>query len=236
MDAIRETLQGQIYPAVIRIYDQIETERHFYNESKANGKLMVIFVCEGQTRLVDLETTITSENCKKHNGIDCGEGPVQHWFETRFVVKESSEYAPYGLIFDTIEVACMWDVANQLYDNVIQEIMNVPGMLMTSGHASHFYSTGVCFYFTFGGNPPEGTESYDFYKEAWNAAMRGTLSVKGAISHHHGLGINRTPWLQAEDPDLFEFLKRIKKMMDPNDICNPGKLYDETIEPFKKYP
>ena len=52
-----ETLQGQIYPAVIRIYDQIETERHFYNESKANGKLMVIFVCEGQTRLVDLETT-----------------------------------------------------------------------------------------------------------------------------------------------------------------------------------
>jgi alkyldihydroxyacetonephosphate synthase len=236
LDAIRETLQGQIYPAVIRIYDKIETERHFYNEVKAKDRLMVVFVCEGQSRLVDLETTITSENCLKHNGIDCGEGPVHIWFETRFVVKEASEYAPYGLIFDTIEVACMWQDANQLYENVVQEMLNVPGMLMVSAHASHFYSTGVCFYFTFGGNPEEGEDSYEFYKQAWDAAMRGTLSVKGAISHHHGLGINRTPWLQAEDPDLFGLLQKVKKLLDPNDICNPGKLYDETVAPFKKYP
>lgn len=230
LNAIRVTLQGQIFPAVIRIYDKIETERHFYNTPEAKGKIMVVFVCEGPARLVDLETNITSENCRKHKGVDCGEEPVLHWFETRFVVKESSEYAPYGLIFDTIEVSCMWDVANQLYENVNKEIMKVPGMLMASAHASHFYTTGVCFYFTFGGNPKPGQDPYDFYKQAWDAAMRGTLSVKGSISHHHGLGINRTPYMKLEHKEMFELLKKVKKLFDPNDIMNPGKLYDESMQ------
>jgi alkyldihydroxyacetonephosphate synthase len=219
---------------VIRIYDKIETERHFVNEKNAKNRLMVVFVCEGPSRLVDLETQITKENCLKSHGVDCGEGPVHHWFETRFVVKESSEFAAYGLVFDTIEVACMWDVATQLYDNIIKEIMNVPGMLMASGHASHFYTTGVCFYFTFGGNPKPGQIPYDFYKLAWDSAMRGTLSVKGAISHHHGIGINRTPWMKAEYHEVFEILKKVKTMLDPNKIMNPGKLYDDSIAPFKE--
>jgi len=234
LDAIRHTLQAQINPAVIRIYDQIETERHFVNVKEAKNKLMVVFVCEGPARLVDLEVAVTKENCKKAGGVDCGEGPVNHWFETRFTVKEASEYGPFGLVFDTIEVSCMWDVANELYENTIKSMMSVPGMLMGSAHASHFYTTGVCFYFTFGGNPQEGQDPYDFYKQVWDAAMRGVLSVNGAISHHHGLGINRTPWMKEEYKEVFDILVKVKNLLDPNHIMNPGKLYDETVRPFQK--
>jgi alkyldihydroxyacetonephosphate synthase len=234
LNAIRETLQGQIFPAVIRIYDKIETERHFYNMKEAKNKLMVIFVCEGPKYLVDVEERITAANCKKFNGLDCGEEPVHHWFETRFTVKESSEYAPMGLVFDTIEVACMWDVADKLYENTIKSMMSVPGMLMGSAHASHFYTTGVCFYFTFGGNPQPGQDPYEFYKAVWDATMRGVLSVNGTISHHHGLGINRTPWMKEEYKEVFDVLVKVKNLLDPNKVLNPGKLYDEQIRPFQK--
>ena len=48
---------------------------------------------------------ITAENCQKHQEIVCGSDPVVHWFKTRFNVKNSSDFGPYGLVFDTIGVA-----------------------------------------------------------------------------------------------------------------------------------
>ena len=234
LDAIRTTLQSQIFPAVIRIYDNIETERHFPTEKKAKNRMMVIFVCEGTSRLVDLETKITAENCVKYNGVDCGEGPVHHWFETRFNVKESSEFAPYGLVFDTIEMSCMWDVADQFYTTVIESMKAVPGVMLSSAHASHFYTSGVCFYFTFGGSPREGQDPFDFYNAVWDAAMKGLLSLKGSISHHHGIRLNRSRWMQAEHGEEFKVMQKIKALLDPNNIMNPGKLYDSKIQKSAK--
>jgi alkyldihydroxyacetonephosphate synthase len=47
LDATRIIQQRQVNPAVIRIYDHIETERHFYAIPKAKNRAMVIFICEG---------------------------------------------------------------------------------------------------------------------------------------------------------------------------------------------
>ena len=227
LDAIRWTLQSQINPAVIRIYDIIETKRHFGKVKEAKNKLMVIFVCEGPARLVDLEVQILKEYCLKAKGVDCGEDPVHHWFETRFVVKESSEYSPWGLIFDTIEVACMWDVANQCYENTIAELNKVKGMVMSSAHASHFYTTGVCFYFTFAGVVMDGETPESFYNGAWDAAMRGVLSVRGTASHHHGMGISRGRWFEKEHEGDLAMQLKIKRALDPKGIMNPGKMFDK---------
>jgi alkyldihydroxyacetonephosphate synthase len=232
LDAIRDTLQAQINPAVIRIYDKMETLRHFGQSVKeSKDKIMVVFVCEGpNAEMVDLEVKVTSQNCEKYNGISTGVGPVEHWFETRFVVKEASEFGPYGLVFDTIEVACMWDVSNELYEKVCENIMKVPGTLMASGHASHFYSTGVCWYFTFGAMPKEGQEPIELYNKCWDAAVKATLKLNGAASHHHGIGMNRTRWMKLEHGAELDLMRKIKQVLDPNNILNPGKLYPESLQ------
>lgn len=235
LDAIRETLQANINPAVIRIYDKLETIRHFGDiEKKLKDRLMVIFVCEGISELVDLEMKITRKNCLKYNGIECGKMPVEHWFETRFSVKEASDFAPYDMVFDTIEVAIPWDKADELYHRVIDNIMKVPGAIMASGHASHFYPTGVCFYFTFTAVPREGTNYLEVYNQCWDAAIRTVLQFHGAASHHHGMGLNRTRWMNLEHDNEFELLKRIKTLLDPNNIMNPGKLFADSNE-FNPY-
>ncbi|MHA1681609.1 MAG: FAD-binding oxidoreductase [Promethearchaeota archaeon] len=230
LEAVRLVLRKQVYPAVVRIYDKTETSRHFYKDKKAKKKLMVVFVCEGTSDLVDFELSVVRSECTGQGGFDCGKEPVEHWFKTRFHVTETSKYTPKGLIFDTIEVSCMWADAIDLYNNVIKKAGEVKGLVMISGHASHFYPQGVCFYFSFGGAPVDGKSSLDFYNEAWDATMAATLECNGSISHHHGIGIVRSRWMEKEHGPMLSLMKKVKQAIDPNGIMNPGKLYREVDE------
>ncbi|MFX1298633.1 MAG: FAD-binding oxidoreductase [Promethearchaeota archaeon] len=227
-EAIRQILRVQIYPAVIRIYDQNETDRHFPDVEQAKDKVMVIFVCEGIPKLVDLEESITREKCETNSGVDCGEHPVEHWFETRFRVTETSMLPTYKIVFDTLEVASLWENASDIYHSVLESMDKVKGNLIITAHISHFYPNGVGMYFSFGGVPPKEKSELEFYQECWDTTIKAVLDAGGSIAHHHGIGINRSHWMQDEWGEALNTLKDIKKMLDPNNILNPGKIYVST--------
>jgi alkyldihydroxyacetonephosphate synthase len=223
LESIRLILRKGVYPAVVRLYDEIETSRHFYKTKKAKGKCMLILVMEGDKEVVDLEEMVCQNICTGYNGIPCGESPVNRWFDTRFNVKEISEFSPRDVIFDTIEVSVMWDKSISLYDAMISAMKNIDGVIMASAHASHFYPQGVCFYFTFGGTPVD-MDPNEFYTAVWDAAMESCIKAGGSISHHHGIGIMRSQWIRKELGESFNVLQKIKKMLDPKNIMNPGKM------------
>lgn len=222
LECIRVMLRKGVYPAVARLYDPIETSRHFYRVKKAKGKCMLILVMEGSNEVVCLQDKISRLICNE-KGVSCGKEPVNHWMNTRFNVKEISEFVPRDIIFDTIEVSVMWDKALPLYTSMISAMKSVEGVIMASAHASHFYPQGVCFYFTFGGTPVD-MDPDEFYTAVWDAAMAACLESGGSISHHHGIGLMRASWLPKELGESFEVLKRIKKTLDPKNIMNPGKM------------
>ena len=224
-EAVREILRENINPAVIRIYDQSESNRHFGEVENAKDKVMVIFVCEGNQKLVDLEEIITREKCENGLGEDCGEAPVEHWFETRFKVTETSSMPAYKFVFDTIEVASLWENAIKLYYSVLEATSKVKGNLLITAHVSHFYPNGIGIYFTFGGVPPKGTSDLEFYQNCWNSTIKAVLDSGGSIGHHHGVGMNRARWMTEEWGKSMKTMKEIKKLLDPNNILNPGKIY-----------
>ncbi len=226
LEATRQILRQQIYPAVIRIYDADETSRHFGHIEKVKDKVMVVFVCEGIGRLVDLEEQITKETCEKNNGIECGEEPVEHWFETRFKVTETSSTPTFQMVFDTIEIGFLWDKAADMYHSVIEATKKVKGIVLITAHISHFYPNGVGFYFTFAGVPPKEKSDLEFYQEVWHTVIKTVEDYGGSFGHHHGVGINRSKWMQVEWGKSFDTLKNIKKLLDPNNILNPGKVYE----------
>jgi len=227
-DAVRKILREQIYPAVIRIYDKFETARHFPDIDAVKDKVMIIFLCEGTSQLVDLEEKITKEKCTRNSGIECGKGPVEHWLETRFRVTETSSMPPYKIVFDTLEVATLWDNAAEVYHLVLKSMNEFKGVLMTTAHVSHFYPNGVGIYFSFGGVPPKGTSDFKFYQECWDTTIKAVLDAGGSIAHHHGIGINRSHWMDKEWGVAMKTMRQIKKVLDPNNILNPGKIYLET--------
>jgi glycolate oxidase len=53
------------------------------------------------------------------------------------------------------------------------------------------------------------------------------LSLGGVLSGEHGIGLEKRRFFnKAIDPTALELLKQIKGLMDPNNILNPGKIWE----------
>ncbi len=53
------------------------------------------------------------------------------------------------------------------------------------------------------------------------------VSFGGAISGEHGIGLDKKAYLPIQmDETLLNIMKNIKKAFDPNNILNPGKIFD----------
>jgi alkyldihydroxyacetonephosphate synthase len=90
-------------------------------------------------------------------------------------------------------------------------------------HLSHSYSDGACLYFTFAATPPPD-EVESTYVALWDAGQRAVLRAGGNLSHHHGVGLNRSRFVGEALGPAFEVLASIKRSLDPHGILNPGKL------------
>jgi glycolate oxidase subunit GlcD len=53
-----------------------------------------------------------------------------------------------------------------------------------------------------------------------------TLKLEGSVSGEHGIGWMKKEFLPLEVGDALEKMKAIKKALDPNNILNPGKIFD----------
>ncbi len=52
-------------------------------------------------------------------------------------------------------------------------------------------------------------------------------SIEGRLSGEHGIGYKRKELMEAfTDPVELNIMKTIKKAMDPNNVLNPGKIFD----------
>jgi alkyldihydroxyacetonephosphate synthase len=62
--------------------------------------------------------------------------------------------------------------------------------------------------------------------EAIKAAVtRAFVDSGGALSHHHGIGLDHAPYLpQVIGEDGVVVLRALKRELDPDGIMNPGKL------------
>ena len=70
--------------------------------------------------------------------------------------------------------------------------------------------------------PAERRDAY--YRDLWDAGQRAALAHGGALSHHHGVGLNRARFLPEALGPAFDVLVATKRALDPHGILNPGKL------------
>jgi alkyldihydroxyacetonephosphate synthase len=54
--------------------------------------------------------------------------------------------------------------------------------------------------------------------------MTATTDAGGAVSHHHGIGLNRARYMRDYLGPAFAVLAATKRALDPRGILNPGKL------------
>jgi alkyldihydroxyacetonephosphate synthase len=215
LDACRRLLQRGASPAVLRLYDERESKRHFDVEGCS-----LIVLDEGDQSFVEATMSVTENECAAATRLD--DDLVGHWLERRNDVSALAPLWERGLVVDTIEVAGAWSVVPALYERVSAALREREGMLVVSVHQSHAYLDGACLYFTFAGQPESDADA--FYRAAWDVAMDEVIALGAAISHHHGVGRNRARHIARSLGTSYSLLEDVKSLLDPEGVLNPGVL------------
>jgi len=223
LEACRRILRRGATPAVLRLYDQTESGRNF--EQPDTNVLIVLDeadpdVLAGSVAVVDQECGSAADATPLDHGL------VERWLGHRNDVSALAPLWRAGIVVDTAEVSGRWAVLPRLFEDVIEALSAIDGTLAASAHQSHAYTDGACLYFTFGGRGPEGDAAWRerYYRQAWDAVTDATLAHGAAISHHHGIGLNRSRFLPRALGSGFEVLRGLKQTFDPSGILNPGKF------------
>jgi alkyldihydroxyacetonephosphate synthase len=217
MAACRRILRRGATPAVLRLYDEIESDR-----SHHTGELNVLLVLdEGDPAIVDAAMAVVADECAGAERLD--DALVERWMGHRNDVGQLESLIRNRFVVDTMEISAPWGALPAIYAETVDALRAVPGVMAASAHQSHAYVDGACLYFTFAGRPPDGDRDR-MYRECWDIGTRTVLDHGGSLSHHHGVGLHRSRFVTDALGDALDVVAAAKAALDPHGILNPGKL------------
>ena len=225
LEAIRQFIQNNVHPAVVRLYDEDESIPKMEKYGFEKGHVFLVIGYEGLEKQVDLEREYVHHYCAMNGGVPKGPKPGYDWFHSRFSTKKMLDHdAMKGGTADAIEVAAPWDCIA----NVWREMRKALEPMCTSidCHFSHVYHTGASVYVIFhaqtGGDDFDGEKRY---MECLDTAIRTSLKYGGNVSHHHGSGKAKAEYLPLEHGEAgIEVMQKIKDALDPKGLVNKGVL------------
>ena len=72
---------------------------------------------------------------------------------------------------------------------------------------------------------PADRRRWDKVEDANRRIVEKALEFEGTCTGEHGVGIGKRDFLRAEHGSSLELMKQIKKLVDPEGLFNPGKLF-----------
>jgi alkyldihydroxyacetonephosphate synthase len=244
-EIVRGLAQGPGLPEIIRVSDEEETEGSlalsgprglsarlfggYLGLRKRRGGALVIVGFEGDEEHVARKRALTVRALRDGGAAYLGQAAGRAWEHGRY-------QGPYlrdtlmgmGAMVETLETSHTWSRFAELHEAVRNAIRNAlaeqgtPGLVFC--HLSHAYADGASLYFTFISRSRRGAEL-----EQWGAVKRAAseaiLAHGGTITHHHAIGRDHRPYMEAEvGQSGVEILRAVKEQLDPAGIMNPGKL------------
>src|SRR4029077_17532565 len=184
---------------------------------------------EGNEESVSRRRALTVRALRRGGAAYLGQAAGRAWEHGRY-------QGPYlrdtlmvlGAMVETLEPSHTWSRFGELHEAVSSAIrgalegQGTPGLVFC--HLSHAYADGASLYFTFISRARRGAEI-----EQWAAVKRAACEaiVAGAatITHHHAVGRDHVPYMEAEvGPTGLAALRAVKERLDPAGIMNPCKL------------
>jgi alkyldihydroxyacetonephosphate synthase len=218
IEACRLILRRGARPAVLRLYDKIETQR---GHSGDGSQCALLVLDEGDINLVEATIGVVEDECAA--ALPASAELVDRWLVHRNDTSALQDLIRKGFVVDTMEIAAPWSRLPDVYNSTCAALMSVPHARVASCHLSHSYVDGACLYFTFAAAPP-AEEVDSTYVAMWDTGQRAVLAAGGNLSHHHGVGLNRARFMPEAMGSALGVLQSIKDALDPRGILNPGKL------------
>lgn len=251
LECCREITESDVSPMMMRVSDAKETKFTMANGKASKGiaalgskviqKMMVRKgwdldqIClsfmgfEGSKAHVAHTKKLVAKFIKRHGGMAVGSGPGKLYDQKKYDVPYIRDFLlDRGIPADVSETATPWAYTKQIHDNTVAaaerafEETGHRGFIMC--HLSHSYHSGACQYFTFAIADGSDT-SLDSYDHVKRAVQTSFMENHGTVSHHHGVGEEHSPWMEADISAAGVFIQRkLFEGVDPGQHLNPGKI------------
>jgi alkyldihydroxyacetonephosphate synthase len=191
-------------------------------EKVARRGCRMIIGLEGARIRTEIEAALTFAELEAAGARDKGEDPGWAWLKHRYAVSyRMSPVFRDGAFVDTMEVASSWERLGDLYQSVRAAVGR---HAVVMAHFSHAYADGCSIYFTFAGHAPDAAGAMRVYDAIWRDGLEAATRVGATISHHHGVGLLKAPFMAGEHRDAMAIYEAAKAALDPDGIFNPGKM------------
>ncbi|OGN11434.1 MAG: hypothetical protein A3C69_01120 [Candidatus Yanofskybacteria bacterium RIFCSPHIGHO2_02_FULL_43_12] len=152
-----------------------------------------------------------------------GEKPARIWYEKRFALNDEKlkEIFNAGAFVNTLDFWATWKKMPETYDTIRKA---VSPYALCFAHISHLSRSGACLYITYVGRADGKEKNIALYDAARDSALAACVAAGSQIEHHHAIGLEKLRFWKISNPERHEELRTLKKIHDPNNIMNPGKL------------
>ncbi len=184
---------------------------------------VLIFECDGVPEAVNKEIATISEVTQKYGATSIRVAENQqeadkYWLARRAGFSAIYSKAPTVLTEDvTVPRGKIPEMINRVKE--IRKKYNVEGCTM--GHAGDGNLHPAVL------TDIKDKEKYDNAMKAIDEIIGAAVEFGGVLSGEHGIGLEKQKFFnRVTDPTVVNMMKGIKKLFDPNNIMNPGKIWD----------
>lgn len=218
--AIRQLFDARLRPAMLDFGDDAD--------KLASGSLLYL-VFEGTEELVSAERSLAERICLAGGGKTVSrDGPKQFWLARHDIARrfmrnrrQRRDRGRDGVYRDWIHVALP---ASRVlaYKHAAQEIVHRHGVRLQE---NGLWVQPELFSMRLGAEESAATPNARLaLEETVEELLRLAQKMGGSMEYTHGVGVKLAPLMAEEHGYGLEVMRRIKRMLDPHNILNPGKL------------
>jgi alkyldihydroxyacetonephosphate synthase len=224
--AVRSCIARGLRPSVVRLYDEVATRTSLgpVVDRDLEG-VCTVFCFEGEPAVVDAEAETLLTLAREHGGAVLDAGLGETWWRRRYEFYKPPHHPELPAIWGTLEAVAPYARIYDVYRAVktaVEEPYAEHGLTFKV-HFSHWYPWGTMMYGRFI-VPDGGPNALELHDRIWDDAVKAMLGAGGVMNDHHGVGLKLAPYMRAQHGPALDVLRRIKEVLDPNRIMNPGKL------------
>ena len=216
---IQQMFAARLQPALLDYGD--DEEKH------APGALLYL-AFEGNQKLVAAEQSLAATICNQHQGreLDPSE-PELFWRDRHEIARQFArnrrrrrERGRNGVYRDWIHVAL--PAAKVLdYRRAAQDLVRRRGVRLQE---SGLWVQPELFSLRLGAEENSLGDARLALEETVEELLRLAQSFGGSMEYTHGIGFKLAPLMAEEHGYGLEVMRKIKQVLDPNQVLNPGKL------------
>jgi len=222
--AVTDIIGSGILPAAMELMDQmtltaIEDTANLGLDKNAQGSLLI--EVDGVKEACDKEIQQIIEKVKANGAVDIQEAESQSQRETLWAARRSA-YGVFAKMAPDI-----------MSEDVTVPVSRVPDMIRKIIQITDKYQlkVGVLAHAGDGNMHPmiptnkADKDEWQRVEKAFAEIFEAAVKFDGTLSGEHGIGLAKSEFLPlVMNKDSIDFMKTIKKAVDPDNILNPGKF------------